>query len=61
MREGFKGTKWIKGKKRDRKNKIPVGARDFSFLQMSTPALGLTKPPIQWVPGFCLEGKAAGA
>jgi hypothetical protein len=34
--------------------RIPVGARIFSTL--SIPALGLTQPPIQWVPGAVSPG-----
>jgi hypothetical protein len=33
--------------------------RDFPHL--SRPALGLTQPPVQWVPGLSREQKAAGA
>ena len=36
----------------------PVGGREFPHL--SRPALGLTQPPIQWVPGLS-RVKAAGA
>jgi hypothetical protein len=32
--------------------RIPVGARDFSFLQKSILTLGPTQPPIEWAPRF---------
>jgi hypothetical protein len=31
--------------------RFQAGARDFLFSIASRPALGLTQPPIQWVPG----------
>jgi hypothetical protein len=31
------------------------------FLHMSTPALGSTQAPVQWVPGLIPRGKVAGA
>jgi hypothetical protein len=31
---------------------IPVRERDFLFSKASKPALGVTQPPIWWVPGF---------
>jgi hypothetical protein len=41
--------------------RIPVGARNYSlFNKTFRPALGLSKPPIQWVPAFFPWGKAAG-
>jgi hypothetical protein len=40
-----------RGKTPDRK-KIPMGARDFSLLQKSRPALGPTQISTQSVPGF---------
>ena len=33
----------------------------FLFLQIFIPALRLTQPPIQWVPGFFAGSNAAGA
>ena len=32
----------------------------FSSLKPSIPARGATQPPVQWVPEFFPEGKAAG-
>ena len=40
---------------------IPKGARHLSPLRTFRPALGPTKPPIQWVPLLFPGGKAAGA
>jgi len=31
------------------------------FLHLSRPALGPIQPPIQWIPGLCAGGKAAGS
>jgi hypothetical protein len=38
--------------------RIPIQA-NISSPRLSGPALGLTKPRIQWVPGFFPGGKAA--
>jgi hypothetical protein len=37
------------------------GARDFFFSIESRLVLGPNQPPIQWILGLCLNGKAAGA
>jgi hypothetical protein len=37
------------------------GQEIFVFSKTSRPSLGPTQPPIQWVPGFFLRGKAAWA
>jgi hypothetical protein len=40
---------------------IPLGQGIFLFSKMSRPVLGPTEPPIQWVPWFFPQGKAARA
>ena len=39
---------------------ILAGTRDFLFLKTSRPAVGPTKPPLEWVPVLFLGGKVAG-
>jgi hypothetical protein len=42
---------WLRtGRPRDRSSS-PDGGKNFHFSMSSTPALGPTQPPIQWVPG----------
>ena len=40
---------------------IPAGTRDFLFLKTCRPALGPTRPPLEWVPGLFLGGEVPGA
>jgi hypothetical protein len=40
----------------DDRGSIPAGVRDFLFSIASRPALGLTQPPIQCVPGALSPG-----
>jgi hypothetical protein len=35
---------------------LPEGARVFLYFTASRPVLGLTQPPIQWVPGILSPG-----
>jgi hypothetical protein len=55
----FNQEKEVQTKKRDR-IKQNAGGGDF-FLTLADLPLGPTQPPVQWVPGFFLGGKAAGA
>jgi hypothetical protein len=38
---------------------IPAGAKIFPVASVSTPALGPTQPPVQWVPGILSPGVKA--
>jgi len=40
---------------------IPAGVQDFSAPILPRPALGLTQPPVSWIPVFFPAGKSAGA
>jgi hypothetical protein len=39
--------------------RFPAEARGFSSTSVSTPALGPTQPPVQWVPGPYPRGQSA--
>jgi hypothetical protein len=54
---------WLRAGRSDDRVSIPDGGwKCFSFVTASRPTLGLTQPPVQWVPrDFSLESKMAGA
>lgn len=40
--------------------RIPIWASDLFLFSVCPDRLGPTKPPIQWIPGFCREVKPVG-
>jgi hypothetical protein len=43
------------------RSRVRIPVIEIIFSQTSRQALGLTQPPIQWVPGFLLRDKVAEA
>jgi hypothetical protein len=47
---------WLRAGRRRCRSSSPAGVKNFAFSMLCRPALGPTKPPIQWVPGALSPG-----
>jgi hypothetical protein len=52
-------SEWLRAGRLWGRSSSPGRVKNFLFSMSSSPALGLTQPPIQWVPGVKRPGREA--